>query len=98
LTIGELNSATAEWGASIGLAREELRGRYLAIFATGASAQQAAGPALVTFLLVRAGGWAWLAMGGVMLGAASVGASSPSTRSPPRSRRATRRCGGSSPR
>ena len=56
-------------GASIGLAREELRGRYLAVFATGASAQQAVGPALVTFLLVRAGGWAWLAMGAVMLAA-----------------------------
>jgi MFS family permease len=73
LTLGELNSATAEWGASIGLAREELRGRYLAVFATGASAQQAVGPALVTFLLVRAGGWAWLAMGAVMLAAGMAG-------------------------
>jgi MFS family permease len=73
LTIGELNSSTAEWGASIGLAREELRGRYLAVFATGASAQQAVGPAVVTFVLVRAGGWAWLAMGAVMLAAGFCG-------------------------
>jgi hypothetical protein len=73
LTAGELFSAASEWGASITLAREELRGRYLAVFATGASAQQAAGPAIVTVALSRAGTAAWMAFGAVMLAAGLVG-------------------------
>jgi hypothetical protein len=63
LTIGEVYGAAADWGASVGLAREEVRGRYLAAFSLGATAQQSVGPALVSFAIARGGRAGWLALG-----------------------------------
>lgn len=73
LTVGELFNSAAEWGASLSLAREELRGRYLAVFATGRSLQQAVGPAIVTMLLVHGGRGGWAALAVILL-AAGLGA------------------------
>ena len=67
LTLGELTASAAEWGASLTLAREELRGRYLAVFSTGASLQQAIGPAIVTAALVHGGRGGWIVLGAVLL-------------------------------
>ncbi|GAB3900390.1 hypothetical protein GCM10029964_087690 [Kibdelosporangium lantanae] len=49
----ELLASASEWTVSIGLAKEHLRGRYLAVFALGDSFGKAVGPLLVTFLLTR---------------------------------------------
>jgi MFS family permease len=67
LTLGELFASAAEWGASITLAREELRGRYLAVFALGMAAQGAFGPAVVSAAVVRGGRLGWLALGAGLL-------------------------------
>jgi hypothetical protein len=67
LTLAELFGSAAEWGVSIGLSTEELRGRYLGVFSTGSSLQQAAGPAIVTLALVHLGRGGWIVMGTVLL-------------------------------
>jgi MFS family permease len=70
LTLAELFGSAAEWGVSIGLSTEELRGRYLGVFSTGSSLQQAAGPAIVTLALVHLGRGGWLLMGVALLAVA----------------------------
>jgi hypothetical protein len=67
LTLGELFSSAAEWGASISLAKEELRGRYLAVFALGMAVQGAFGPAVVSAAVVSGGRAGWLALGAGLL-------------------------------
>lgn len=73
LTLGELFASAAEWGASITLAREELRGRYLAVFALGMAAQGAFGPALVSAAIVRGGRLGWVGLGAGLLATGLVG-------------------------
>jgi hypothetical protein len=74
LTLGEVSGSAAEWGISLGLAPVENRGRYLALYACGQAAQQAVGPALVTFALVASGRAGWLMIGGGLFGASLLAA------------------------
>jgi hypothetical protein len=67
LTLAELFGSAAEWGVSIGLSEEAQRGRYLGVFSTGSSLQQAAGPAIVTLALVHLGRGGWLLLGLALL-------------------------------
>jgi MFS family permease len=67
LTLGELYASAAQWGASIGLVREDLRGRYLGLFSTVTGAQRALGPAAIAFALAQGGRWAWLGLAAVFL-------------------------------
>jgi MFS family permease len=59
-SVAELSASASEWTVSIGLAREELRGRYLAVFALGDSIGKAIGPIVVTFLISQATSMGWL--------------------------------------
>ncbi|MDF5757686.1 MFS transporter [Spongiactinospora sp. TRM90649] len=61
-SIAELSASAGEWTVSIGLAREHLRGRYLAVFALGDSATKAVGPVLVTFLITDLGSVGWIVL------------------------------------
>jgi MFS family permease len=74
LTLGELLAASTEWAVSFGLARDEIRGRYLAFFSMGNGLQQAAGPAVVTALITAVGGWGWLMLALALGGAGTLGA------------------------
>ncbi len=67
LTLGELYASAAQWGASLGLVREELRGRYLGLFSTATGVQRALGPAAIAFALAHGGRWAWLGLAGVFV-------------------------------
>lgn len=67
LTLGELYASAAQWGASIGLVREELRGRYLGLFSTVTGVQRALGPAAIAFALAQGGRWAWLGLAAVFV-------------------------------
>jgi MFS family permease len=64
LTVGELETTAGEWFLSVELAPARLRGRYLSLYKSSMSLQQAIGPALVTFAVVDWGrlGWAALAL------------------------------------
>lgn len=73
-SIGELSASAAEWTVSIGLAKERLRGRYLAVFALGDSAQKAIGPVLVTFLVSELASVGWLVLLGLVSGACVLSA------------------------
>ncbi|HVW88465.1 MAG TPA: MFS transporter [Gaiellaceae bacterium] len=73
LTLGELLASTTEWTISFGLARDEIRGRYLAFFSMGSGLQQAVGPAVVTALITAVGGWGWLALAAALGGAGAAG-------------------------
>ncbi|MFB4306221.1 MFS transporter [Actinomadura sp. GTD37] len=73
-SVGELSASAAEWTVSIGLARERLRGRYLAVFALGDSIGKAAGPVAVTFLLTRGESVGWLALLALVAGSCLVSA------------------------
>jgi MFS family permease len=66
LTLGELQSAAAEWVASIDLAPATDRGRYLSVYKTTDSLQQAFGPALVTLVLTGGGRTGWLVLAAAM--------------------------------
>ncbi|MDL4816954.1 MFS transporter [Actinomadura opuntiae] len=73
-SVGELSASASEWTVSIGLARERLRGRYLAVFALGDSIGKAAGPVVVTFLLSRATSAGWLVLLALVAGSCLVSA------------------------
>jgi hypothetical protein len=64
LTAGELNATAGEQFLSTELAPEHLRARYLSVYKTSMSVQQAIGPFLVTVVLVHWGrvGWSVIAM------------------------------------
>ncbi|WP_067461619.1 MFS transporter [Actinomadura macra] len=73
-SVGELSASASEWTVSIGLAREHLRGRYLAVFALGDSIGKAAGPVVVTVLLSRATSLGWLILLALVAGGCLVSA------------------------
>jgi hypothetical protein len=73
LTLGELLASTTEWAVSFSLARDEIRGRYLAFFSMGSGLQQAIGPAVVTALITAVGGWGWLALAAALGAAGAAG-------------------------
>ncbi|WP_344263355.1 MFS transporter [Actinomadura napierensis] len=73
-SVGELSASASEWTVSIGLARERLRGRYLAVFALGDSIGKAAGPVVVTFLLSRATSAGWLVLLALVAGSCLISA------------------------
>src|SRR5262249_47780046 len=52
LTAGELWHAAGAWGVSFGLAPEETRGRYLAVFSLGLATAEVIGPVLVASVVV----------------------------------------------
>ncbi|HLX48734.1 MAG TPA: MFS transporter [Streptosporangiaceae bacterium] len=64
LTIGEVEVTAGEQFLSTELAPERFRGRYLSVYKTSMSVQQAIGPVLVTALLVHWGraGWSVIAL------------------------------------
>ncbi|HVU76443.1 MAG TPA: MFS transporter [Gaiellaceae bacterium] len=74
LTLGELLASSTEWAVSFSLARDEIRGRYLAFFSMGSGLQQAVGPAVVTALITAIGGWGWLFLAVALGGAGTLGA------------------------
>ncbi|HSV65110.1 MAG TPA: MFS transporter [Mycobacteriales bacterium] len=63
LTAGELFNSAGQWGLSVGLAPEPLRGRYLGFFAVGYGIQETVGPVLVTSVLAGLGARGWLVLG-----------------------------------
>ncbi len=65
-TASELNASTAEWTASIELAPEAHRGKYLALFSLGASLQQALGPVIITSILTAWAGGLWILLAVLM--------------------------------
>jgi MFS family permease len=71
-SVCELSASASEWTVSIGLARAELRGRYLAVFALGDSIGKAAGPVVVTLLLSRATSVGWLVLLAMVAGACLI--------------------------
>lgn len=62
--MGELLHTNGSWAAGFGLAPEEAQGQYQGLFATGVAASQAAGPILVTAVVIANGAWGWLAAAG----------------------------------
>jgi MFS family permease len=72
LTIGELEVTAGEQFLSTELAPERFRGRYLSVYKTSMSVQQAIGPALVTVLLVDWGRAGWFVIA-LILVAGSLG-------------------------
>ncbi|MFF9347283.1 MFS transporter [Streptomyces sp. NPDC014734] len=67
LSLGEVMANSAGWELSIALAPPEARGRYLAVFNLGLSAERVLGPVVVTGLLLGAGGAGWIAAAAVFL-------------------------------
>ncbi|MEU0332779.1 MFS transporter [Streptomyces sp. NPDC006193] len=67
LSLGEVMANSAGWELSIALAPPEARGRYLAVFNLGLSAERVLGPIVVTGLLLTAGTAGWLAAAAVFL-------------------------------
>ncbi|MGK5728146.1 MFS transporter [Streptomyces sp. URMC 124] len=74
LTAGELLEAAAAWGISYGLAPDDRRGEYLAVFGLGPQLMHIVGPVALAGLILAYGWAAWLGIGVVVLGAgAAVG-------------------------
>ncbi|MEV6583232.1 MFS transporter [Streptomyces sp. NPDC051582] len=74
LTAGELLEAAAAWGISYGLAPDDRRGEYLAVFGLGPQLMDVVGPVALTGLTLACGAAAWLGIAVVVLGAgAAVG-------------------------
>ncbi|MGW5685414.1 MFS transporter [Nonomuraea sp. NPDC003754] len=73
-SIGELSASAAEWTVSIGLAKERLRGRYLAVFALGDSAQKAIGPVVVALLISGLTSLGWVVLLALVSGACLISA------------------------
>lgn len=65
-TMTEMYGAVAEWTVSVNLAPENLRGRYLSLFALSLSAQQAVGPALVTVLIAASPAVTWFGLAAIL--------------------------------
>ena len=68
LTTTEMLSSAGEWNASLGLADDEHRGKYLSIFSLGSGLQNAVGATIVTAILTGGMVWLWPALG-LMIGA-----------------------------
>lgn len=73
LTAGELLGSAATWAIRYGLAPEDRRGEYVAVFSLGGYLSWVVGPAALTLLVVSGGLVGWLVLAGVFL-AASVAA------------------------
>lgn len=74
LTGGELNASAAEWGASLVLAPDWIKGELLGLFGVATAAQLALGPGLVTLIAVWGRGVGWLVLAAAFAGA-GLGAS-----------------------
>jgi hypothetical protein len=74
LTTGELFAAAGEWCLSVELAPPALRGRYRSTYRTAASLQQAAGAAIVTFVLASQGRLGWMLLAAVPIVGAPLSA------------------------
>jgi MFS family permease len=73
LSLGEVMANSAGWELSIALAPAEVRGRYLAVFNLGLSAERVLGPIVVTGLLLSAGTAGWIGAAAVFLLAGVTG-------------------------
>jgi MFS family permease len=58
-TATEMFASAGEWAASIDLAEEAHRGKYLSVFSVGTSLQDALGPTIVTSVLLLGTVWLW---------------------------------------
>lgn len=63
LTLGELLQSAGAWGLSYELAPDDREGEYLGAFAMGSRIYDAAGPVVVTSLILGLGGPGWLLLG-----------------------------------
>jgi dipeptide/tripeptide permease len=72
LTLGEVEVTAGEQFLSTELAPERFRGRYLSVYSSAMSVQQAIGPALVTAVLAASGRAGWSAIA-LILVAGSIG-------------------------
>lgn len=83
LTVAELFHMPGAWGVSFGLAPEDRQGRYLGAFAMGTRIYDAAGPALVSGLVLGLGPPGWLVLGALLLAASLATAAAASRRPTP---------------
>lgn len=72
VTACELLSSAASWGVSYKLAPAEQRGEYLAVFSLGGQLAWAAGPALMTALVLSFRTAGWVVLAGVFLASLAV--------------------------
>ncbi|WP_327375261.1 MFS transporter [Streptomyces sp. NBC_01216] len=72
LTVAELLHSASSWEISFALSPEAAQGRYLSFFNIGFSAAEIAGPAVVLWLLSRAGPAGWLFLAGAFPLAAAL--------------------------
>lgn len=67
LTGSEIWGAVGEWGVSLGLAPDELRGQYLSLYSMGFGLQKVFGPAVVALVVTDGGRTGWFLLGTVVL-------------------------------
>ncbi|MFJ9772641.1 MFS transporter [Kitasatospora sp. NPDC101157] len=71
-TLGEILFATASYELSFELAPAAAQGQYLGVYNLGGGLGRVVSPSVVTFLCLGVGGWGWLVLGSLMLGAGLV--------------------------
>jgi MFS family permease len=69
---GELLYVSASWGLSLSLMREDARGQYQGVFATGEAAAITVGPAVMTTLVAGGGAPGWAVLGAVFVAAGAT--------------------------
>lgn len=74
LTAGELWHAVGSWTASLGLAPEHARARYLAVFGLGVAGAEIVGPVLLTAGVIAHGPPGWLLLGALFAAAGLLAA------------------------
>ena len=67
LTGSEIWGAVGEWGVSLGLAPEDVRGQYLSLYSMSFGLQRVFGPAVVAFVITNGGRAGWLLLGAAVL-------------------------------
>ncbi|MFG1610403.1 MFS transporter [Actinoplanes sp. NPDC049265] len=67
LTAGELLANAASWGVSYKLAPDARRGEYLSVYSMGGQLSWAAGPLLLTFLVIEHAPVGWVVLGLVFI-------------------------------
>ncbi|MGL5857768.1 MAG: MFS transporter [Angustibacter sp.] len=72
LTFGEMRQTASMTEISFRLIPEGRHGQYQGFFGMGSTAAEAAGPLVVTWLVINQGAWGWLLLGAVFLVASFV--------------------------
>lgn len=66
LTLAEMWQTAGSWGLSLALSPEAARARFLTVFNLGSSALDVTGALILTVLVLPAGPYGWLVLGGVL--------------------------------